>query len=153
MKSSRIHTRLDAVGHELVVAVSHGVLVCELSDGTESQEGLETECGGAVSILQRVANQQPVLMVLEEHLLLQEHAPHPIDGSGDEVAIKLTDVLVPHRAEIVALILVQSEIELCTMLNDRDVERRKEHMVLVVDTRYGNNEQSMILARIAVNNG
>ncbi len=55
------------------------------------------------------------------------------------------------RAEIVALVLMESEIELSTVLNHRTVERRQKNMILVIELWYGNNEQTMILTRIAVN--
>jgi hypothetical protein len=54
------------------------------------------------------------------------------------------------RTERVALILVESQIELCAMLDYRTIERRQEHMVLVIEFRYRYNQQTMVLARIAV---
>jgi hypothetical protein len=54
------------------------------------------------------------------------------------------------RTEIVALILVQSEVELGSMLDNRTVERRQEHMVLIIQLRYGNYQQSVVLTRVAV---
>jgi CRP-like cAMP-binding protein len=53
-------------------------------------------------------------------------------------------------AEVVALILVESKIELGTVLNYRTVERRQQNVVLIIKLRYGNNEQTVIFARIAV---
>jgi hypothetical protein len=38
------------------------------------------------------------------------------------------------------------------MLHNGAVERREQHMVLVVEFRHGHNEQSMILSDIAVYN-
>ena len=55
------------------------------------------------------------------------------------------------RTEMVALILVESQIELGTMLHHRTIERRQEHMVLVVNLRYRHYQQTVVLARIAVN--
>ena len=54
------------------------------------------------------------------------------------------------RAVVVALILVESEIELSTVLNHRTIERREQHMVLIVQLRYGNNEQTVILTRVTI---
>ena len=54
------------------------------------------------------------------------------------------------RAEVVALILVESEIELCTVLNNRAVERRQQHMVLVIEFWHGNNEQTVILTCVTI---
>jgi hypothetical protein len=54
------------------------------------------------------------------------------------------------RTEIVALILVESQVEFRSVLDDRTVERRQEHMVLIVELWYRNNQQTVILARVAV---
>jgi hypothetical protein len=57
------------------------------------------------------------------------------------------------RTEIVALILVESQVEFRSVLDDRTVERRQEHMVLIVEFRHRNNQQTMVLAGIAVYEG
>jgi hypothetical protein len=103
-----------------------------------------------MGILQGVANKDTVLIGLEDGLTLQDDTSHAVDGGGYYVTRKLTDVLVTLRAEIVALILVESEVELCSVLDDRTVERREQHMVLVVELRNGNNQQTVILARVTV---
>jgi hypothetical protein len=54
------------------------------------------------------------------------------------------------RAEIVALILVESEVELSAVLYDRTVEGRQQNVVLVVELWYGNNEQTVVLTRVTV---
>ena len=57
------------------------------------------------------------------------------------------------RAVIIALILVQAEVELSTMLNHCNVERREQNVVFVIELRHGHNEQTMILARVAIYDG
>ena len=149
---ARIHTGLDAVVHLVVLARSHRVLMCELAHGAECQERAEAKRCRRVGIDQRVADEDAVLVVLEEELLLQNHATHAVDGSWNLVTVKLTNVLVTLRTVVVALILVQAQIELCTMLNDGAVERREQYMVLVVEFRNRYDEQTVILANVAVDN-
>ena len=103
-----------------------------------------------MGIFQRVANKDAVLISLEDGLSLQQYATDSVDGGGYYVTGKLADVLVTLGAVVVTLILVESEVELGTVLNHRTVERRQEHVVLVVKLRYGNNEQTMILTCVAV---
>ena len=105
-----------------------------------------------MGILERVADKDTVFVVLEYHFFLQYYTTYTIDGRGNFVTVKLSDVLVTFRTVVVALILVESKIELCSMLDDCHVERRKQHVVLVVEFRHGYHEQSVILARVAVNN-
>jgi hypothetical protein len=46
---------------------------------------------------------------------------------------------------------VESEVELGTVLNNRTIKRREQDMVLIVQFRYGNNEQTVVFAGVAVN--
>ena len=55
------------------------------------------------------------------------------------------------RAIVIPLVLVESEIEFCSMLDDRTIERRQQHMVLIVQLWHRNNQQTVIFTRIAVN--
>ena len=94
----------------------------KLAYATECQEGAEAQRGSRVGILQRIAYEDTVLIVLEHHFLLQYYATHAINRGRHYVTAKLADVLMTLRAIIIALILVESEVELCTVLNDRTVE-------------------------------
>ena len=53
------------------------------------------------------------------------------------------------RAIILALILMQSEVELCAVLDYRFVERGKQHVVFVVNLGYGYDQESVIFSDIA----
>jgi hypothetical protein len=106
-----------------------------------------------MGLLQRVADKDAILIGLEDGLTLQHYTAYTVDGGRHQTGIKLTDVLVSLRTEVVALILVEAQVELCSVLDDRTVERRQEHMVLVVNLRYGYNQQTMVLARITVYKG
>lgn len=64
-------------------------------------------------------------MVYKNLFLAKDHATHTISRSRDVLTIKLTDVFVSVGTEMIALIFVQSQIELCTVLNYRFVQRRK----------------------------
>ena len=103
-------------------------------------------------IFQSVANQQTVFVILEEELLFQNDTAHTIDGGRHLVAVELANVLVTFRAVVVALILVESQIEFCTMLDNCTIQRTQQHMIVIV--QFGNryDEQSVILADVAVHN-
>ena len=103
-----IHTGLDAAVDQRILTAGGGVLVGELPHGTEGQEGAETQRGGRMGIHQRVADEQTVLVMLENHFLLQDDTTHAIGRRGNFAGVKLTDVLVPVGAECVALILVEA---------------------------------------------
>jgi hypothetical protein len=106
-----------------------------------------------VGILQRVADEDTVLIVVEHHLLFQQDAADAIERGGNNITVKLADVLVTLRAVVVALILVESKIELCTVLNYRTVKRREQYMILVIQLRYGNHEQTVVLTGVAIYKG
>ena len=99
---------------------------------------------------QSITNQDAIFIVLEHYLFLQNHTTDTISSSRHLGSIELSDVLVSVWTEIIALILVQTEVELGAMLDNRTVERRQQHMVLVIELGYGNYQQSVVLARITV---
>ena len=88
----------------------------------EAEERAEAESCGRMGIFQCIADEDTVLIMLEDYLLLQNHTTHTIGRCRYLGGIKFTDVLVSVRTEIVALILVESEVELSTMLDDRTIE-------------------------------
>jgi hypothetical protein len=45
---------------------------------------------------------------------------------------------------------VESEVELSAVLYHRTVEGRQQNVVLVVELWYGNNEQTVVLTRVTV---
>ena len=148
-----IHAGLDAVLDLLIVAISARILVRELAYAPESQPGLQTQGRLGMSVEQRVADENAVLEVLEHQFLLQDDATDAIDGSGHLLAVVLADVLVSTRTVVVALILVQAEVEFSAMLDDRAVERRQQNVVLIVQLRHGHHEQTVVLARVAIQDG
>ena len=79
-----------------------------------------------------IADKDAVFIMLEDHLFLQEYTADTIKRGRHFVTIKLTDILMTFGAVVVALILVETEVELSSMLDNCRVERRKEHVVLVV---------------------
>ena len=84
-----------------------------------------------MGIHQCISDQDAILIMLEDHLLLQDHAAHTVGGRRYLAGIKLSNVLVSVRTEIVALILVESQVEFRPVLDDRTVERRQQNMVVV----------------------
>jgi hypothetical protein len=105
-----------------------------------------------MGIFKRIADEDTVLIVLEYHLFLKDYTTHTIEGGWNFVTVKLSDVLVTFRAEVVALILVKAKIELCPMLDDCHIKRRKQHVILIIQFGNGYDKQSVILTRITVNN-
>ena len=103
-----------------------------------------------MGIDQRITDEDTILVMLEDDLLLKNHTTNPVRSRRHEAGIKLTDVLVSVRTERVALILVEAEVEFCTMLDDRTIERRQKNMVIIVELRNGNNQQTVVLTCVTV---
>ena len=148
-----VHTGADAVFHLVVLPAGHIVLVRKLSHGTEGEEGTEAQRGGTVGIDQRIADEDAVFIALEDGLALQQYSAHAVEHGGHHVAVELPDVFVAVGTVMVPLVFVESEVELGTVLNHRTVEGREQHMIFIVQFGYGNNEQTVVLARVAVGNG
>ena len=117
-----IHAGLDSILHHCIVASCSAVLVRELSHTTEGQERLQTQCRCRMGFYQCVTYNDTVLKMLEHHLAFQDDTTHTICCGGHLQRIKLSDILVSTRAEIVALVLVKSQIEFCAMLYHSGVQ-------------------------------
>ncbi len=83
----------------------------------EGQEWAETEQCLRMCINQGVTYQDTILMVDKHLLLFQNHTSYTIKGRRHFLAIKLTNVLVSFGTKIISLVFMESEIELCSMLN------------------------------------
>jgi choline dehydrogenase-like flavoprotein len=105
-----------------------------------------------VGVVECVAYQDTVFKMLEDHLLAQDDTSDTVDGGGHRVAAELADIFVSVGTEVVALVLVQAKVELRTVLDDSAVERREQHMVLIVQAGDRNDKQPMVLAGVAVDN-
>ena len=148
-----IHTGLDTIVYLKILARSHRILMGKLAHTAESQERTETQRGGRVGIYQRVADKDAVLIMLEHHFALKDYATDAIQRGGYFVTIKLTNILMTLGTEVVALILMEAQVELGSMLYHCHVERRKQYMVLVIELGNGHDKQSMILASVTLYHG
>ena len=92
-------------------------------------------------------------MMYESLLFLEDDAAYTVDSGRHALPVKLSDILVSLGTETVTRILVDTKVKLSAVLNHCLIERRKEHMILIVHLGDGDDEQSMVLSRIAVNNG
>ncbi len=145
-----VHAGSDAVFHFCIVSAGHTVLMCELSDASEGEEGTELQGCRRVCVIEGVSDEESVFIMLKDNFFSEYHTTNAVGGGGHLVAIKRLDILVAHGAVVVALILVQTEVESCSMLDDTTVERREQHMVFVVEFRHGNDKQTVVLACVAV---
>ena len=119
---ARIHARLDTVLNLLIVTIRLIILMRIFTHAAKRQERTETQCGGRVCIYQRITQQHTVFVVYEYNFLTQNDTTHSEGRSRNFITFKLTDVLMSIRAEVIAIILMQSQIELSTMLNHRFIE-------------------------------
>ena len=124
----------------------------KLADAAEGQKRAESQRCGRVSVFKRVANQNAVFVVLEEKFLLQNHAADTVNRRRNLVAVEFANVFVPFRAVVVALILVQAQIEFCPVLHHRAVQRREQNVVFVVDFGHGNHQQTVVFSDVAIDN-
>ena len=69
-----------------------------------------------------VTDKDAVFVVLEHHFFLQNNATYAVECCRHFVTIELAYIFVTFRTVVVALILVQTEVELSTMLYNRGVE-------------------------------
>ena len=104
-----------------------------------------------MSFQQRVSDENAILMMFKYFFLLQHHSTCTVNGSRNFFTFKLSYILMAIRAIVVTLILMKAHVKLSTMLDNRFIQRRQQHMVFVIQFRNGDNKQSMVFARIAIN--
>ena len=117
-----IETHADTVFYCFEARVGSPVLVRPLPYAAESEEGLEAQGGCRVGIEQGVANVEAEGGGVVGNFLFQQHAAYAIHPSGHFLPLETYYILVTLRAIILALILMQSEVELCAVLDNRFVE-------------------------------
>ena len=86
-----------------------------------------------MSFIDGVAYEYTFVVGFEDHLLLENHTTHAIDGGRHLVELERADVLMTVRVHSTTIIEVKSEVELGTMLNDRRVERGQQDMVFTIN--------------------
>lgn len=106
-----VHAGSDAVFHFCIVSAGHTVLMCELSDASEGEEGTELQGCRRVCVIEGVSDEESVFIMLKDNFFSEYHTTNAVGGGGHLVAIKRLDILVAHGAVVVALILVQTEVE------------------------------------------
>ena len=144
-----VHTHLDTVLYGRISRVGNAVFVCPLAYAAESQEGLEAERRFGMCFEQGVTNKKSEPIRTINDFLLQEHASDTIDPGWHFIPLEAHNVFVAFGTIIFSLVFVQSEIKLSAMLNDRLIEGREEHMVLVVQVGNGHNQQAVIFSDVA----
>ena len=146
-----IHAHADTVLNLLVATVGNVVLVSILTYTAECAEWAQTQSYRRVGLEQGVTDQDSVLVVYKGFLFLEPYTTYIVDCGGNALPGELTDILVAAWSEIVGIVLVQSKVELSTVQNDSLVERRQQHVVFIIKFRNWNNQQTMVLTGITIN--
>ena len=136
---SRIHTCLDTVLYYIITTAGLRILMCILTYATECQIRTEPQDRIRMRIYQCVTDQDTIFMMYKQFLLLQDYPTYTVQSCRQFLTLKFTDVFMATRAVIVSVIFVQSQIKLCPVLDYRFVQRRKQHMVLVIQFRNRND--------------
>jgi len=150
---SRIHASFDAIVYQLIIATGLCIFVGILTYTTESEERTETQGSSRMGVNQCVTNQNSVFMMNEQGFFLQDYTTYTIQGCRHIFTFIFTNVLVASGGVVISLILVKAQIELGTMLNHRCVQRRKQHVVFIIQFWDGDNKQSMVLSCVTINDG
>ena len=143
---------VEAVAHAprdgVTVRVGRHVRVGERMAATECEERPEPEPGFRARLEQRVTDQQLRAAVDPKQLLFQRDAAYAVGDRGGRRVVEVDDVFVTARL-INARETVNREVEALVVLDDRFVDRRKEHVIFLLLVVARADYQSMVLARVA----
>ena len=123
--------------------------MCPLADAAEGQEGFEAERRIRVCFEQGITNKKSESIRSVNDFLLQKDATDTINPGRHFIPFEAHNVFVTFGTIIFSLVLVQSEIKLGSMLNNRLIKGREQHMVLVVQVGHGHNQQAVIFSDVA----
>ena len=115
---------------------------------SECQEWLELECCGRVCFNQSIFDENSVFVCHEYLFLCQDNATDTVSKFGYSVTIEFSQIFVSVRTVHTVFITVNSQIEWCTVLYHRLIQRRKQHKVIVVHLLDRDDQQSMLFARV-----
>ena len=148
-----IHAGFDAVGHLFVRSIGHAVDLRQLLHAAEGHEGSKAQRSGRVRVHQRVLDHDLIVRAGEDHLLRQDHSADAIDGPWDGVHRVFADVLVTVGAETSAFILVKAKVEFGAVLDHGLIERREDHVVVIVQIWLRHDQQTVVFPRVAIHDG
>ena len=88
-----------------------------------------------------------------EHFFFgKDYASYSISEFGNRIAVEFSQILMAVWAINAVPIAVDGQIERSFVLNDSLIERRKKHEVVVVHFFDGDDEQAVLLSRVASGN-
>ena len=91
-------------------------------------------------------------MLSPKDLLFEEHTAHTICDGGRRAILEVYNIFVTSRL-VDSGESVQSKIEGLTVLNDGLVKRRQEHITLIITLSDWADHKSVVLSRVATNDG
>ena len=94
-----------------------GILFAEMMDITESKKWTQTDTGGRMSLLQCIFDNDSVFLCDKNRLSCQDYPPYPVDEFGHLINRKITNIFVPFGIIFTPFILVNTQVELCFLLN------------------------------------
>ena len=139
----------DAIVYRDYIAVDGVVGDAEGVALAEGQKGAEAQRRRRMGLDEGVAYQDAVL-VGDEHLFLgEDDAADAVSDARHALAVKLAEIFMAVGAVNASLIAVDAEVEGRAVLYYGLVEARQQHMGLVAHLLYGDDEQAVLLARVA----
>ena len=120
------------------------VLVRQHVDVTESEERHESQCDRLHRVFEGIADEDSRLFLLEDIFFGEDRAADAVSQLWNRFGGKLAQVFVTARRHCAILIFMHSEVELLLVCDNRLVDLRQQHMVVVVELRLRNHQQSVV---------
>ena len=98
---------------------------------------------------QRVLEYGTIDVVAEYLFALEYHSSHAKDGGRYYIYIVFADILMTVRTDDSAFVVMNRYVELCSMLDNGQIQRRQQYAILIPQLGNGNDQQTMIFTGIA----
>ena len=127
--------------------------MCHHVDVTESEERHESQCDRLHRILEGVADEDSCLFLLEDIFFCQDGAADTVFQLRYRFCRELAQILVSARRHSAVLVFMHSEVEFLLVCDDRLVQRRQQHVVVVVELRLWQHQQAMVFPCVTADYG
>ena len=120
------------VFHNIVMTIDHTVGHTQGIGIAERKERAKLQCRIGMGFEQCISYKNAVLMRYKDFLFTEKDSPDAISRLRYRLTCKFPYIFMPVGAETISLIFMQSQVEGRPVLYNGLIERRKQHMIIIV---------------------
>ena len=125
----------DPVFNFLIFGIDHHIRFRQAMDIPVSQERFQSQRRIGMGIQQSITDQDLRFVVYQNNLFFELYASHPVSQGKYRFVLEIDNIFMS-PGFIITRILMDTQIKLTSMLDDRLVQVRQQHMILPIEFFY-----------------